>query len=109
MSMSERRFFHSTTLTLPTLAHRAPPSPAQERARGRRAAAFGAEINSNFADDPTPEWTSDEILRLEMPLVDPGIERAAGRLLDQLGGREERAIAMDVGAQPGEQWCEITL
>ena len=42
-----------------------------------------------------------------MLLVDRCIELPSGRLLDELTGREERALAVNVLAQPGEERGEI--
>src|ERR1700686_1187111 len=47
------------------------------------------------------------VARLEMAPVDMRLERPAGRLLDDLRCREARALAVHIGAQPGQQRREI--
>ena len=42
-----------------------------------------------------------------MALEGGGAERGAGRLLHQIGGREQRALAVDMGAEPLENRREF--
>ena len=44
-----------------------------------------------------------------MAPIDTGVERMPGRGLDDLAAREERALAVDIFTQPGEQRGEIAF